>query len=256
MERIKIQWLPHGLFSFHQIQRLKCLAADYLSFMSCVDPRDIPLSLLPPDSSQVKQQNALGLLKAYSFIAGQADDQTLSLHRLVYLATRNWLQTRGMLERLMRTLWWKYLSHALFVLQSKEFQNDTQDREYLVQKVAKYLYKDGRYHEAGVLFFRTEEKGLPMMITRCSLLSMAWMESTYRNQGRWTEAEKLFVQVMETFKTVLGPEHPDPLMTMWNLSFTLKGLRAEALSLLQDCVQLQEQRWVPPVLILFLLQPI
>ena len=54
------------LISFHQIQRLNPLASDYLSFMSCVDPRDIPQSLLPPDSSQVKQRNALGLLKAYS----------------------------------------------------------------------------------------------------------------------------------------------------------------------------------------------
>jgi len=86
---------------FHQIQRLNSLAADYLSFMSCIDPRDIPISLLPPDSSQVKQQNALGLLKAYSFITGQADDQTVSLHRLVHLATRNWLQSGGMLEQWM-----------------------------------------------------------------------------------------------------------------------------------------------------------
>ena len=84
---VAITWL----ISFHQIQRLNSLAADYLSFMSCIDPRDIPQSLLPPDTSQVKQQNALGLLKAYSFITGQADDQTVSLHRLVHVATRNWL---------------------------------------------------------------------------------------------------------------------------------------------------------------------
>jgi hypothetical protein len=59
------------LISFDQIRRLDPLAANYLLFMSCIDPRDIPLSLLPPDSSQVKQQKALGLLKAYSFITGQ-----------------------------------------------------------------------------------------------------------------------------------------------------------------------------------------
>jgi hypothetical protein len=40
---------------------------------------------------------------------------------------------------------------------------------------------------------------------------MANLASTYWNQGRWTEAEKLDVQVMETRKTVLGPEHPDTL---------------------------------------------
>ena len=78
---VAVTWL----ISFHQIQRLNPLAADYLSFISCIDPRDIPKSLLPPDSSQIKQQNALGLLKAYSFITGQVDDQTVSLHRLVHL---------------------------------------------------------------------------------------------------------------------------------------------------------------------------
>jgi len=158
------------LISFHQIQKLNPLAADYLLFMSCIDPRDIPLSLLPPDSSLVKQQNALGLLKAYSFITGQADDQTVSLHRLVHVATRNWLQNEGMLEQWTvntgkrlrdifpsnshknRILWRVYLPHALFILQSKEFQNNKQDRENLVQRVAQCLYSDGRYDQAGALF--------------------------------------------------------------------------------------------------------
>ena len=43
---------------------------------------------------------------------------------------------------------------------------------------------------------------------------------TYWNQGRWTEAEKLQVQVMETTKTVLGPEHPDTLASINNLALT------------------------------------
>jgi hypothetical protein len=29
-----------------------------------------------------------------------------------------------------------------------------------------------------------------------------------KNQGRWEEAEKLFVQVKDTFLRVLGEEHP------------------------------------------------
>ena len=40
------------LISFEQIRRLDPLAAEYLSFMSCVDPREIPLSLLPPPVSE------------------------------------------------------------------------------------------------------------------------------------------------------------------------------------------------------------
>ncbi|KAN0070708.1 hypothetical protein V8E54_010873 [Elaphomyces granulatus] len=233
---VAVTWL----ISFNQIQRLNPLASDYLLFMSCIDPRDIPLSLLPSDSSKVKQQNALGLLKAYSFITGQADGQTVSLHRLVHVATRNWLRSRGMLEQWTvntgkrlrhifpsskhenRILWRKYLPHALFVLQSLEFQNDKQDREYLVQQVAKYLYSDGRYNQAGELFNEVlENKSKRLKNDDAEMLdSMVWMASTYQEQGRWTEAEKLFVQVVRTRKTVLGPEHPDTLTSMNNLAST------------------------------------
>jgi hypothetical protein len=33
---------------------------------------------------------------------------------------------------------------------------------------------------------------------------MANLASTYRNQGRWTEAEKMEVQAMETSQRMLG----------------------------------------------------
>ena len=44
------------------------------------------------------------------------------------------------------------------------------------------------------------------------------LASTYRSQGRWKEAEELFVQVMETRKRALGQEHPDSLTSMGNLA--------------------------------------
>ncbi|KAN0067004.1 hypothetical protein V8E54_014928 [Elaphomyces granulatus] len=233
---VAVTWL----ISFHQIQKLNPLAADYLSFMSCIDPRDIPQSLLPPDGSEVQRQNALGLLKAYSFITGQADDQTISLHRLVHVATRNWLRNGGMLgqwtrntgKRLRdifpsnnhknRILWREYLPHALFIVQSKEFQNDTQEREQLVEKVAKCLHSDGRYHQAGELFKEVLEKKSNRLKNddKEILNSMMWMAATFRNLGQWTEAEKLEVQVMETRIAVLGPENPDTLVSMANLAST------------------------------------
>jgi hypothetical protein len=40
------------LISFEQIRRRDALAADYLSFMCCIDPKDIPQSLLPPGPSR------------------------------------------------------------------------------------------------------------------------------------------------------------------------------------------------------------
>jgi hypothetical protein len=47
---------------------------------------------------------------------------------------------------------------------------------------------------------------------------MANLASTYRDQGRWDEAEKLEVQVIETSKTKLGVDHPSTLTSMANLA--------------------------------------
>ena len=49
---------------------------------------------------------------------------------------------------------------------------------------------------------------------------------TMENQGRWDEAEKLEVEVMETRKTKLGADHPDTPTSTNNLAFTWKAVNA------------------------------
>jgi hypothetical protein len=77
-----------------------------------------------------------------------------------------------------------------------------------------------------------------------TLSSMANLASTYRNEGRWKEAEELEVQVMEATKRVLGKEHPSTLTSMNNLARILKsqGRNDEALELITKCVQLLTQK--------------
>ncbi|KAF2458012.1 hypothetical protein BDY21DRAFT_21377 [Lineolata rhizophorae] len=50
--------------------------------------------------------------------------------------------------------------------------------------------------------------------------TFAWktIGSVYYQEDRWTEAEELDVQVMETKKRVLGREHPFTLTSMNNLA--------------------------------------
>jgi hypothetical protein len=55
------------------------------------------------------------------------------------------------------------------------------------------------------------------------LICMANLASTYWNQGRWDEAEELFVRVMETSLRVLGEEYPDTLTSMASLASIWKG---------------------------------
>ena len=56
-----------------------------------------------------------------------------------------------------------------------------------------------------------------------TLTSMGNLALTYRNQGRWKEAEELDLQVMDTRKKVLGQEHPDTPKSMNNLAWTWRG---------------------------------
>jgi hypothetical protein len=77
-----------------------------------------------------------------------------------------------------------------------------------------------------------------------TLTSMANLASTYRNQGRWKEAEELEVQVMEIRKQVLGPEHLDSLTSMANLAYTFRssGQGNPALLLMAECVRLRDRK--------------
>ncbi|KUJ11839.1 uncharacterized protein LY89DRAFT_757405 [Mollisia scopiformis] len=69
------------------------------------------------------------------------------------------------------------------------------------------------------------------------------LAATLWNQGRWDDAEKLEVQVIETRKTKLGVDHPDTLMSMNNLAFTWKGSGkgTKAVRLIEECVRIRKR---------------
>ncbi|EED11810.1 kinesin light chain, putative [Talaromyces stipitatus ATCC 10500] len=224
-----------------QIQHQDPLAADYLFFIACINPRNIPQSILPQATSRRQRVDALGLLNAYSFTNGQERD--IGMHRLVHIATRNWLRKNALFSHWIqrvaehlqnvfpdhhhtnRGLWQQYLPHALTLVHENEFVIQEENYLDLTEKIADCLFIDGRYQEAEVLYRKLmtiyQEKAGPQ--GRSTLRSMANLASTYRNQGRWNEAEKLEVQVMEASKIVLGAEHPSTLTSMANLASTYRN---------------------------------
>ncbi|KAH8588759.1 hypothetical protein B0O99DRAFT_524437 [Bisporella sp. PMI_857] len=228
------------LISFEQIRHRDPLAADYLSFMACIDPKDIPQSLLPAGVSRKKEIDAIGTLAAYSFIIKRAADLAFDLHRLVHLATRNWLREKDLialwteqaiirLEEVFpddnhqnRTEWRTYLPHVCCALMSDEADKDGETRIALSQRFGRCLLSDGRYNEAETPFVEVMQRHNRVLGQQHPdmLTSMANLALTYRNQGRWKEAEDLEVQVVETRKRVLGQEHPDTLTSMANLAST------------------------------------
>ena len=252
------------LISFEQIRQRDPLAADYLSFMACVEPKDIPQSLLPPGASRKREIDAIGTLTAYSFITRRPADMALDLHRLVHLATRNWLRkekqlaqsTEKAIVRLEdvfpdhshknRSLWRTYLPHVRCALESDAVDKDWEPRMDLLWRYGSCLYEDGRWDEAEkinvqVMEIRKEKLGADHPST---LTSMANLAETYRNQGRLDEAEKLGVQVMEILQEKLGADHPFTLTSMANLAVTYsqQGREDEAEKLKVQVMEIRKEK--------------
>ncbi|GIJ83106.1 hypothetical protein Asppvi_001624 [Aspergillus pseudoviridinutans] len=231
------------LVSFYQLQKIDQLAADYLALMACVDPRNIPQSFLPQPTSKKRTLDALGLLVAYSFITLEPGNNTITVHHLVHLATRNWMKKEKLFSSYIkqaadrfnevfpdsdhanRQLWREYLPHALTLLREREFKRQQQQYLRLIENMGQCLCSDGRFNEAELIFREITAIQRTKNGDRhpSTLSSMANLASTYWNQGRWNEAEKLGVQVMEIRKTVLGAEHPDTLTSMASLASTYRS---------------------------------
>ncbi|KAL4989577.1 purine and uridine phosphorylase [Aspergillus falconensis] len=169
------------LISFKQIQHQDSLAADYLSFMACINPRN--------------KLDALGLLNAYSFTNSQ--DTDISMHRLVHIATRNWLRKNRLFD-----YWIQKVANQL-----DNFLEEQEQHINLIQKVADCLASDGRYFESEDLYKNLLEIMLGAKHPD-TLTSMANLAYTWKSQGRLPDALALLEACCRLSHEVLGQDHP------------------------------------------------
>ncbi|BCS23768.1 uncharacterized protein APUU_40212S [Aspergillus puulaauensis] len=221
------------LISFQSIQRTNELAAKYLTFIACIDYKDIPLSLLPEAGTELEKQKALGILRAYSFISQQASSELVTMHRLVHLATRNWLRKERILyERTIsagehisevfpegkyeqQSLWRKYLPHAQVLLEREEFESDGDVKDYLAGKVGRCFVEEGRYDDAERLLLECVASRRELLDANDPKLlsSITDLGRVYWGQGRYKEAADASIQVLHSQQVVLGDDHPDTLLS-------------------------------------------
>ncbi|KAL2783110.1 putative kinesin light chain [Aspergillus keveii] len=249
------------LLSFKQIQHQNPLAADYLSFKAIIDPRNIPMSILSPGATRKQQLEALGLLNAYSFTAGQ--HTAINMHRLVHLATRNWLRQNGLFDHWVGEvadrmgdvfpnydssnwrLWREYLPHGLSLVQDAAFACHEDSHTKLIERIAGCLKSDGRYLEAEAFYAR-----LVIIYGRGAaqdhhlrLDNMAQLAFVYLFQGRWRECDELYLQVFDGQTRLLGASHPLTIATLRIRAAScvcqLREVEAEKLAL--EAVELSER---------------
>ncbi|KAH7459269.1 hypothetical protein FOMA001_g20123 [Fusarium oxysporum f. sp. matthiolae] len=151
--------------SFNQIRTADKLAWRILMFLSCVEPKAVPQSMLPKSKSQQQLTRAIGTLCGYRFLDRRGSSETFDMHSLVHLAIRSWVvendsqkeQSQAAIARLSevfptdewenRDLWRQYLPHALRLLRTV-CSVENKDSLTLGFWVGRCLLIDGRAREA------------------------------------------------------------------------------------------------------------
>jgi tetratricopeptide (TPR) repeat protein len=228
------------LISFEHISRDSSLAARYLKFICFLAEKEIPVSLLPPASHQLEADEAIGILKAYAFITKRESHDSFDMHRLVRLATRNWLDKEGKHEVCIRdvfyrvmqaisypesdnkTTWIRYLPHLEAALGSRDGYAD-EAKSFLLQilQTARRCYFIlGQYQKA-------EQKGRQALELQLKLFSREQLEPLMTmetiaidltEQGKFEEAEAMFRQTLVLKRKVLGEKSPAVLYCMSNFA--------------------------------------
>ncbi|CAH0058006.1 unnamed protein product [Clonostachys solani] len=250
------------LVSFRQISRDKKLAAEYLGFVSFLSEREIPKDILPPADDELDMEEAIGTLKAYTFIVERASGDSYDMHRLVGLAMRNWIAGKtdvevnimDVLQRLGKIypdppehenkgLWLCYLPHARRALsfRSQRGYRDAPSVAHLMTLVARSDDNLGNYKGAEPMYrealdLRKKILGLQDPATLNSLNNFA---SILDIQGKCQEAEEIHRQTLDARMKILGPQHPSTLTSMNNLASTLEcqGKYKEAAEIIRKTVQ-------------------
>ncbi|KGO50821.1 Acyl transferase/acyl hydrolase/lysophospholipase [Penicillium expansum] len=249
------------LISFERIQSTSSLAAEILSFMACIEPIGIPKSLLPQVLSKRKWMEAIGVLKAYSFVSDRSENETFNLHRLVHLAMRNWLKRDGKLSdwttktltRLEgvfpeddyrnRDVWSAYMPHALILIKSADPKGSDKSHK-LLQKVSQCLLADGRVREA-VFWLEQKDNWEGKNLERehpGRLASRHELAKAYQANGQIIKAVELLEDVVTVEERTLAKEHPDRLASRHALAgaYQANGQISEAIELLEEVVTVKE----------------
>lgn len=199
--------------SFESIRESRRSAADLLSLMSFFDRQGIPKALLynhnggdteethsdndhdseAPSSVTDEFNDDILTLRRYSLISINVDRTAFSMHNLVQLATRRWLEANGDLEK-----WkWQYIRNLNAEFPSGEYEN---------------------WEKCQILFphakaaARQRPEGRDALIEWASVLyKAAWHDS---EKGNGAEGAKLSVRAMDTWEKYLGPKHEKTLDSM------------------------------------------
>ena len=249
------------IVSFQQIVDRDEHAAKLLRFISCIEWKAIPESILPAIDSKARMTKAIGLLCSYSFLSRRRSEKMYDMHRLVHLATRVWdgrygypdgtrqevvLHLSGIFphgEHEQREVWRAYLPHVARI--SKDAAGMKLDgKGQLYKFVGHCLRVDGRIKEAVSWLEESSECFQDFAEDDTDRLSTQHVLAiAYKANGQVKEAVKLLEHVVAVHKEVLAEDHPSRLASQHELAaaYRANGQVKEAVELLEHVVAVHKE---------------
>jgi tetratricopeptide (TPR) repeat protein len=259
--------------SFSQIRERNAAAADLLAFISCVEWKAIPRSLLPRAQDEWQMEDAIGTLCGYSLLARRGDseerqeeeeevqEEWYDVHQLVHLAARIWISKHGDAARVLdeavrhvagvfpsddyanRVVWRAYLPHALRLLESRQERN-VDEKPELCLLVGRCLRVDGRVSEAVRWLEESCQRRKALDEDDSDLLlSQHELAMAYEADGQVQKAVELLEHVVIVKEKVLAEEHPSRLASQHALAgaYRVDGQVQKAVELLEHIVKVEEK---------------
>ncbi|KAJ5765200.1 hypothetical protein N7520_004759 [Penicillium odoratum] len=250
------------LISFNHIKSFDPSAADLLEYISYLEPKAIPRSILPILNTEEEMDFAIGTLCSYGFLTRRHNKDMFDIHSLVQLSTRVWITETHRTQQVITTVtqhmdkcfpsdeykdrdkWRMCLPHALEILRREESLNLT-ERYSLLSKVGNCFLEDGRAKEAVDIFedvcvwtgSHFDEEHLSR------LTSQRKLARAYQSEGQDRQAVELLERVVKVQDRTLEEEHPDRLDSQNELAaaYLFDGQIRQAVALLERLVTLQER---------------
>ena len=245
------------LVSFNQIRNHDTVAADLLSFISCIESKAIPLSILPSVLPEDRMVSAIGTLCGYSFIVKRDEEDMYDMHRLVHLATRIWVKEHGTAavaaekaiqhvsnifpnakyanQKTMR----RFLVHAVQLL-GEQSRGNMEERYTLCQMVGQCLEYEGRIQEAVLRFEESYQWRKINLVEEHPdrLASQHELAMAYRKDGQIKKAIELIEHVVAVKARTLAEEHPSRLASQHELAMAYRedGQIKKAIELIEHVV--------------------
>ncbi|QPC63184.1 hypothetical protein HYE67_005415 [Fusarium culmorum] len=209
------------IVSFHQMQKSNHIAVDILSFISCIEPKAIPQSILP-DMKPFELEGAIGALCSYSFLSRREGGDMLDMHSLVHTATQAWLEKLGRERQVFKDavchvaarfptkndvhygLRREYRPHAMRLL-NRNHGDEAVEVYQLFEKVGNSFDADRRFKEAIRCFEEVcrWKQGCHPKTDHSRLSSEHALASAYLSDRQIKDAIKILKHVVEVRKETL-----------------------------------------------------